>query len=603
MATEETQEVNLPVAGTPRIPLDIPKPQATPYEKAQAKVLAMFEGEENEEDDEAAATLFSPAEYPALRKVFADLFELQHQAELKQAFGADYEEMTAWLDDHAELKEEFYTAIDPAADKIVPALKLFNEIRKKFPEKIVPYGELAIATALVWDHPRRAVYSYDYHASRAKAKLPEGKLDALGNFQYLVEAEHLMQGRVRYMPWEFLLLTVNHTTPLNERKWAMANYWAKRQMFGKCYKDVPYDKTMLNSDDKMARLNGQIYNLPNLVIFGGVCSYQADYASRVGKSIGIPAAYVGGKSRYGEGHAWVMWVELLSVTRNNITFSLQSYGRYRDDKYYVGTLHDPQTGKQITDRQLELRLQTVGLNPLAKRHSALVMKAFPMIVEKTEMDVAGQLQFLSKVTDLCTGNEDAWRGLARMSRDGLIGAEDRGRMMKVLGGMFRIFRDFPDFTWELFDDLIAFQDNPVQRGVLYGQLVLSYEAVGRPDLACEARLKYVDYLVAEQKQALAIEGLAEAILKFPEEGRYAPKMLDRLEELCKQVPGKQPALLNFYKMYLPKIPKMRGSRPSEYCIKMYERGIKRFKEAGDIQSAAMCEMQLKLIRAGTGARG
>ncbi len=598
---KEPENVEPPIEEPQPVPVDIPEPEATPLEKAHAKILTMFQGEQSEEGKkDKKGTLFSRNEYPALRKIHADLFELNHQAELKEAFAADYEDMTAWFEENENVKEEFFTAIDTESDKIVPALKLFNEIRKKFPEKIAVYGELAIATAVVWDHTSSGVYEYGHHASRAKSTMPEGLLDALGNFQYLVETEQWMQGRIRYMPWEFLTLTVNHKTPLAERKWAMSNYWAKRSMFGSCYKEVPYDHLMLSTKSEKARLNGMVYNLPNIRQYGGVCAHQADYASRVGKSIGIPAAYVNGESTSGGRHAWVMWVELLGVTKNRITFSLQSYGRYRGDKYYVGNLRDPQTGKPLTDRQLELRLQTVGLDPLAKRHSQLVMKSYPMLVEKAELDVAARLQFLFDVTGVCAGNEDAWRGLAKMSRDGLITKEDSRKMTTAVRGMFSTFQKFPDFTWELFDDLIAFQDNSAQRGNLYGQLVMSYEAVGRPDLACEARLKYVDYLVAENKHALAIDGLARGIMTFPEEGRYVPKMLDRLEELCKQVEGKQQDLLNFYKMFLPNIPKLRGSSPSEYCIKMYERAIQRFNAAGDVQAATACQLQLQAIRAGKG---
>src|SRR5258706_8952988 len=50
-------------------------------------------------------------------------------------------------------------------------------------------------------------------------------------------------------------------------------------------------------------------SLPNLLAFGGVCAMQADFAARVGKSMGVAAEYVGGQAADGEGHAWVMWVE------------------------------------------------------------------------------------------------------------------------------------------------------------------------------------------------------------------------------------------------------------------------------------------------------
>jgi len=87
----------------------------------------------------------------------------------------------------------------------------------------------------------------------------------------------------------------------------------------------------------------------------------------VAKSLGVPAFDAGSASVYGESHAWVMWVELGPVTATGFAFSLQSYGRYRNDKYYVGHLNDPHTGQPTTDRELELRLHTLGMDPIAKR--------------------------------------------------------------------------------------------------------------------------------------------------------------------------------------------------------------------------------------------
>ena len=43
---------------------------------------------------------------------------------------------------------------------------------------------------------------------------------------------------------------------------------------------------------------------------------------------------------------------------------------------------DPDSGKQITDRQLELRLHTVGLNAVAKRQAQMVMAAYPLLLEE-----------------------------------------------------------------------------------------------------------------------------------------------------------------------------------------------------------------------------
>ncbi len=319
---------------------------------------------------------------------------------------------------------------------------------------------------------------------------------------------------------------------------------------------------------------------------------QADFAARVGKSLGVPAAYVSGQARFGGSHAWVMWVELQSVTAAGIQFLLKSHGRYRGDHYYVGNLKDPQTGQGMTDRQLELRLQAVGIGPLEKRRADWLMESFPMVAETEKLDVVGRIKYLEQVLRVCPLNEGAWRALADMSREGLISREYEKLMMANMNGLFTSFAHFPDFTWEVFDDLIAFQDSAKKRDGLYGQLVRMYEAAGRPDLACKARLKYTDYLEEQEQWSAAMSGLAFTIQKFPQEGRYVPPMLDRLEKIAAQVAGADQQLLAFYKVFLPQIQRKRGDAPSKYCMEMYRRGIERFEQSGDMRTAALLKAEL-----------
>jgi hypothetical protein len=295
-----------------------------------------------------------------------------------------------------------------------------------------------------------------------------------------------------------------------------------------------------------------------------------------------------------------MWVELQDVTRDRIAFSLESEGRYRNDMYYVGNLKDPHTGKRITDRQLELRLHTVGMNPQAKRHADLIMEAYPMLREKTQMDVPEQLAFLYDVIDLCPGNEEAWTAVANMSRDGVVTLKHNKAMLRTLERLFVTFEKFPDFTWTIFDDLITYQSVRKQRERLYGRLLMLYVGAGRPDLACKARLKYTEYLVADERHDQAIQGLQATIMAFPEEGRYVPQMLDKMEEICRDVEGRQQQLVEFYQALLPRVPKRRGNRASGYCMKMYERAIDLFNRAGQLQAVQYYESQLAQLRAGPG---
>lgn len=569
-----------------------PEPMPEPVELATpADVLKLKELYEKKQ-------LFKLREYPTNRNIFATRFEESFADEIEQGFGDDYDELKAWLNEHVDLKEELYLALDPQFDNIPAALAVFKEISKKYPKQIERYGNLAIAVAVTWDN-ERAVYDYSRHQGRTHSAMPANTIGALENFAFYVDAENFMQGRAQFVPWEFLVHLVNHRTPVPERAWAIDNYLPKRVMFGECYHDVPYDHEMLKTSSRVCKLAGQEYTLPNIRTLGGVCAMQADFAARVGKSMGVPAEYVRGESASGDHHAWVMWVELKQVTETSINFSLESKGRYFGDKYYVGTLPDPHTGQTITDRELELRLQTVGLNAPAKRQAAMIMSAYDQIRDAAEFSLTDELMFLSSVIDLSPGNEAAWIKLAQLSRENpQMAGKDKKLMQTALAMLFTTFANAPDFTWVVFDDMISFLDRGEERPQLLLRLVTMYEAAGRPDLACTARLKLTDYLLAAERTGEAIEGLAYTIKKFPEEGRYVPEMLDKLEEICGDVEGAEAQLILFYQQFLPTVPKTRGDEPSKYCMEMYERGIERFQKAGQVQLAQTYGNLLGQLRGG-----
>lgn len=530
-------------------------------------------------DDES---LFKKKHYEEIRAIYANRFEIHYQDSIQAAFGVDLEKMKTWFEEHQELKEELYTAINPAYDNPVEALRVFYDLWKADPQRVEEYGALAIATSVVWDLPQRGIYDYSRHQRRTHSVMPDELLESpVENFNYLVENENVMQGRAQLVPWEFMVHLVNHKTPGQERAWALQNYLPKRQMFGSCYSEVPYDTIMLETSSRECRLDGEEYSLSNIKTLGGVCAMQADYAARVGKSLGVPAEYVRGESAFGDHHAWVMWVELKQLTKTGINFSLESHGRYRGDKYYVGQLQDPQTGTWITDRDLELRLHTVGLDPIAKRQADHAMKAYPFLKEKRKFSLDEQLDYLEQVIDLSPGNEEAWMKLSELAGGGNLDTKHARMMRKTLDKLFATFTNFPDFTWKVFDNLIQYEDDLKDQISLYDRLIALYVSAGRPDLASEARLMMTGYLIDGERELDAVEGLAATIMAFPEEGRYVPKMLDRLEVLVNTNPDYARHLLNFYKAFLPKVPPRRGDSPSKYCIKMYERGIKRFEQAGD----------------------
>jgi tetratricopeptide (TPR) repeat protein len=542
--------------------------------------------------------LFVTDSYKEVRKSFADQFVVEHELDIKTGVPGDYAELMSWFDEHTDLKEEFFTAIRPEFDDVPGALRLFNELRIEFPKQIEKYGSLAIATSVVWDN-EAGVYNYDDQAERTHSTMPSTLIRGVENFRYFTETESMMQGRAQFIPWEFLALMVNHKTPVEERQWALQAYLPTRQMFGKCYADVPYDTEMLQTSSRVCRLDGKEYNLPNIRQFGGVCAMQADFAARVGKSIGVPAAYVWGEGRYGGAHAWVMWVELQAVSERSIRFSLESHGRYRGDNYYVGNLEDPHTGEAITDRILELRLQQVGMDAMAKRHADRLMLLYPQLAEELAFDFDAHMSYLSGVVSLNPWNEAAWTALSRLTQGRELEKSELKTMNALVNQLFVNFAAFPDFTLTIFDDLISFEQDAKKRVAMYYQLLEVYSAAKRPDLAFTALLRLSELLEKDSREGEAIQALAVAIQKYPDEGQYVPRMLDRLEGLASSVENRDQTLAEFYSTFLPKVPKTRGDAPSEYCISMYTRAVPIFERVGQTQlaqnySAAAAQMKSQL---------
>lgn len=544
--------------------------------------------------------LLLKTEYKAVRAAFARRFEGKYQDLLKRAYGDDHQALTAWLDANPEVKEEFYIALDEKHDKVEAALRLFKDIWKKYPEKTKTCSNLAIAVAIVWDEPHgRSVYDYEHHAVRCKCTpLDRARdRDALANFEYVATNDKELKGYGQYLPWEFLAHVVNHRTPAAERNWTLKNYIARRPMFGECYKHVEYDNGMLRGET--AKLAGHDYTLENLKKHGGVCAMQADFAARVGKSMGVPAEYVRGEGQFrGFAHAWVMWVELKQVTKDKVLFTLESYGRYDVDKYYFGTLFDPQTGQEILDRDMELRLSSVGLDRQAKRQSALAMRAFPMLRDKQRMDVSAQLKYLDKVIALWPYNEECWLALAKLSKDGVLKKEHQKTVMNYENQLFKTFAKFPDFTWKVMNDLTTVHDDLAHKTRLYDQLVKLYEGADRPDLACEARLKLAGWQTDSGKHKEAASGLAITVEKFPGEGRYVPKLMDELEKSCKNFKGGTDLLAAFYIRVLPKVPTKRGDSVSQHCVTMHEKAIAFFRQNNNDKVADQLKFKLAQVQAG-----
>jgi hypothetical protein len=540
--------------------------------------------------------LFEKSEFKTIRAAAAKLFETRQADTLKEVWGQDYTALTSWLDKQKDLKEELFSAINPQRDDVTRALAIFRQLWKADSDAVAKYPNLAIAVSVVWDQPEN-VYDYRPHQVRTKSKLPEGYLShgPKEEFEYHVSHAKALQGkegisRLEALPWEFLVYVVDHRTPIAEREWAIKNYLPKRPMIGQIYGDIEYDQMMLRTNSERCKLEGYPYTLESIRKYGGVCAMQADFAARVGKSLEVPAAYVRGEGQGLERHAWVMWVEVKSASKTSVHFQLESHGRYRGDHYYTGQLNDPQTGEEILDRDMERRLSAAALDRTGKRQADLVMGFFPNIAKANELDAKKKVQFLLGVLRLSIYNEGSWMELARMCRDSEVPADSKGTIVEETQLLLTAFAKYPDFSWKVAGDLVSIQKEAGVRNKFIGSLANVYETANRPDLSCEARLKWADMLGESKLWGAAATGLSNTIKKFPNEGRYIPRMLDKLKAVCKEYPGGKEHLAKTYLELMHKVEPRRGNEVTKYFIQLsgdalaFFQAEKKTKEATEVEN-------------------
>ena len=539
--------------------------------------------------------LFERSEFKTVRAAAAQMFLTRQDDTIKEVWGADHTALTAFLDKNKELKEELFSAIHPQKDDVTRALAIFHQLWKADPDAVARYPNLAIAVTVVWDQPEN-VYDYRHHQTRTKSNLPKDYLshNAKDEFQYHVSHAKAVQGkeaisRLEVLPWEFLVYVVDHRTPVVERDWAVKDYLAKRPMIGKIYHEIEYDNLMLKTQSEECKLNGHDYTLPDIRKYGGVCAMQADFAARVGKSIQVPAAYVRGEGQGLERHAWVMWVEVKGASKTSVNFQLESHGRYRGDNYYTGELKDPHTGDEILDRDMERRLSAAAVDRTGKRQADLVMGFFPDVTKAAELDPKKKVQYLLGVLKLSIYNEPAWLEMARMCRDGEVTADAKSLVLEQTQLLLSAFAKYPDFSWKVAGDLVSLQKDAAVRNRFIGSLANVYENAKRPDLACEARLKWSDLMGEHKQWSAAAIGLGTAIKKFPNEGRYIPRMLDKLKAVCKEYPGGKDYLGKTYLELIKTVDPKRGDEVTQYFIKLsgealaYLQAEKKTKEAAEVE--------------------
>jgi hypothetical protein len=188
----------------------------------------------------------------------------------------------------------------------------------------------------------------------------------------------------------------------------------------------------------------------------------------------------------------------------------------------------------------------------------------------------------------------AWVELAVLHKDGRL--NDASIATQLVNQALNTFARFPDFSWTLVDDLLTPQKDRQYRTRTFERMVASYEKLGRPDLGCEARMKLVDYQVEAKDFKRAFDGLAFTCRKFPDEGRYVPKMVTRMQEVAAEIKGGDGLMTKFYIELLPRVPPRRGDSVSKYCVEIHEQAIAYLKDKNKPRELALIEQNLANVK-------
>lgn len=419
------------------------------------------------------------------------------------AEGVDRPGLFAFLRANPTLAGDLIFTIEERAEDPSQVFALLERLRSGREELLEKHAPLVAAICVAHDVPvvRR------FNENVVESPGPEALLD------YYTRNASRMYYRAADMPPELLAYVVDATPSIEEMTWALDRYAGHNDVGGLFY-NIRYDlESFYGGRAKDATLQG--YTLENIHRFGGVCVDQAYFAVMVGKSIGVPTAYVVARAAQG-GHAWVGFLQ------RNGKGALWNFntGRYDAYKGLKGSVFDPQTGEEIGDGDISLEAGLIGYERAERQEAAAYAMAadrlLGVMIDGREWppardgaaeeeqaappkklrstagkraapgaraaDAAGVLDLVEKSVDICPFRLDTWRlvGATAQAAGGLDIKQRRdwaNAVQRLCGA------DYPDFTIATLRPLIDSIEDPREQDKLWSSLLRLCGQ--RPDLAAE----------------------------------------------------------------------------------------------------------------------
>lgn len=406
---------------------------------------------------------------------------------------------------------------------------------------------------------------------------------ASDSYKWYTDPKNRMLFDLKAMPYELSRYLADTRLSIDERRWAAKTYAAGFNP-GRAYFDVAYDYEWY-VQGKKKKIEDQPYTLANLRQYGGVCIDQAYFAAEVCKSLGVPAAVCTGEGASGIGHAWVGFLKA-NPQRKQAAWDCQT-GRYESQRYYVGEVRDPASGKTILD--LELMLEgAAALLPLQRREEAVAAVEMAELVDrlldappepdravlqaladaynrkyapddaaKNRVDLDKAMPPLRKV-DLSLAEDllaaalernlackPAWELLIAMRRNNHVPVEHLDRFFTVL--LDRTARDYPDYSCNMILRIAPTIPDVPARMKVYEKTLGVYGR--RPDLQGRILIAVGDDFRDQKLSDKALAAYEKAATQSVEVAAVVLAAAERAERLLLEMNKRDAAIALYEKLW------------------------------------------------------
>ena len=338
----------------------------------------------------------------------------------------------------------------------------------------------------------------------------------------------------RDLPPELLAHVVDAGSPIEELEWALGSYRGTRSI-GNLYFDIEYDDDAFGQTER--RLTSAGFNLPNIRRYGGVCVDQAHFAGEVGKALGVPTAYVTGRSVIG--HAWVGFMQ---TSRTDASWNFDS-GRYAAYRSMVGRVEEPRSGREVEESRVVL-LEGLARVSRQTRHEARALAyvsdrmrqlrrqgGYPEHVQDREsareLSVNSELAMLRRALERCPTIPELWDPIAGYaSRGELSDASLRewGEAILRMAG-----ERHPGFAARYLIPIAESMENARDRDRVLDHLI---EVAGPArDVEAQVRLHQARRTLADGDQELAYEMFSYIARGFINDAPHAMSALREAESM------------------------------------------------------------------------